>query len=190
MLSEKPERVRMWSFRHAPREFQSLFWQGKDSDWVAHAPESERQAIESSLLQWRPVYPVQSTELADRSVVYHGAPREALDLIAEHGAPVTGSLSTGQERRTGIRVAISCPSRYKTPTEIGFGHTIDISISGIAFSTESLLEGDSEVSLRVKWPIRLESGLPVELNAVGKLARAESMKAAMQIDSVNFSIES
>ena len=180
----------MWSFRHAPREFQSLFREGKDTDWVAHAPESERQAIEPSLLQWRTVYPVQSAELADRSVVYHGAPREALDLIAEHGAPVTGSLSAGQERRTGIRVAITCPSRYKTPTETGFGHTIDISITGIAFTTESLLASNSEITLRVKWPIRLESGVAVELNAVGKLARAEPMKAAMQIDSMNFSIES
>jgi hypothetical protein len=179
----------MWSFRHAPREFRSLFRQGKDTDWVAHAPESERQAIESSLLQWRPVYPVQSTELADRSVVYHGSPREALDLIAESGAPVTGSLSTDRERRTGIRVTITCPSRYQTPTKIGVGHTIDISITGIAFTTESLLAGNTEVTLRVKWPIRLESGLPVELNAVGKLARAEPMKAAMQIDSMNFSIE-
>jgi hypothetical protein len=179
----------MWSFRHAPREFQTLFPEGKDPDWVAHAPESERQAIESSLLQWRPIYPVQSTELADRSVVYHGAPREALDLIAEHGAPATGSHSTIQERRTGIRVAMTHPSRYKTPTEIGFGHTIDMSITGIAFTTESLLVRNTEVTLRVKWPIRLESGLPVELYAVGKLARAEPMKAAMQIDSMSFSID-
>lgn len=179
----------MWSFRQAPPEFQTLFREGKDTDWVAHAPESERQAIEPSLLQWRPVYPVQSAELADRSVVYHGAPREALDLIAEIDAPVAGSPSTGQERRTANRVAMTCPSRYKTPAEIGFGHTIDISTTGIAFTTESLLARNLEVTLRVKWPIRLESGAPVELYAVGKLARAEPMKAAMQIDSMSFSIE-
>ena len=179
----------MWSFRHAPREFRTLFREGKDTDWVAHAPESERQAIESSLLQWRPVYPVRSTELADRSVVYHGAPREALNLIAEHGAPVAGPLSANQERRKGIRVTIICPSRYQTSTEIGFGHTIDMSITGIAFTTESSLAGHPEITLRVKWPVRLESGLPVELNAVGKLARAERMKAAMHIDTMSFSIE-
>jgi hypothetical protein len=189
MASEKSERVRMWSFRQAPREFQTLFREGKDTDWVAHAPESERQAIEPSLLQWRPVYPVQSTELADRSVVYHGAPSDALDLIAEHGSPVTGSLSPSQERRKGIRVAMTCPSRYNTHTEIGFGHTIDISVSGIAFTTESLLARNTDVTLRVKWPIRLESGVPVALYAVGKLARAEPMKAAMQIDSMSFAIE-
>jgi len=180
----------MWSFRQAPREFQMLFREGKDADWLAHAPESERPAIESSLLQWRTVYPVQSTELADRSVVYHGAPREALDLIAESGAPVTGALFTSQERRTGIRVAMSCPSRYKTPAKTGVGHTIDISVTGIAFTTESLLARNSEVTLRAQWPIRLESGVPVELFAVGKLARVELMKAAMQIDNMGFSIES
>lgn len=179
----------MWSFRQAPHEFQMLFREGRDTDWVAHAPEAERQAIESTLLQWRPIYPVQSTELADRSVVYHGAPREALDSIAERGAPVIGSLSASQERRTGIRMAVSCPSRYKTPAKTGFGHTIDMSTTGIAFTTESMLARNTEVTLRVKWPIRLESGVPVELYAVGKLARAEPMKAAMRIDSMNFSIE-
>ncbi len=142
----------MWSFRHAPREFRTLFREGKDTDWVAHAPESERQAIESSLLQWRPVYPVQLTELADRSVVYHGVPREALDLIAEHGLPVAGSLPANQERRTGIRVTNICPSRYRTSTELGFGHSIDMSTTGIAFTTESLLAGNTEITLRVKWP--------------------------------------
>jgi len=32
-------------------------------------------------LQWRPVYLVQFTELADHSVVYRGAPSEALESI-------------------------------------------------------------------------------------------------------------
>src|SRR5690349_16248113 len=188
MPSDKPEQVRMWSFRQAPREFQTLFPDGKDNDWLAHLPESERQAVEPSMLQWRPVYLVQFTELADHSVVYRGAPSEALEPITRHAAPVPGPLP-GPERRTGKRVEMACPSTYRTPTGIGFGHTIDISRTGIAFTTETLLARNSEVTLRVSWPVHLEGGVPVEFRAVGRLARAEPMKAAMQMDSVSFSLE-
>jgi hypothetical protein len=179
----------MWSFFHSPREFQRLFPEGRDSDWVAHVPESERHAVEFSLLQWRPIYPVRLMELKDRSVVYHGAPREALDLIAERGKPLIGPLPSGRERRTAARVQIDCPTRYETPQQFGFGHTIDMSATGIAFTTETLLARDTEVTLRMTWPVRLEGGVPVEFYAVGKLARAEQMKAALQMDSMRFSIE-
>jgi hypothetical protein len=188
MPSEKPE-VRMWSFPQTPREFQTLFRQGKDSDWVAHVPKTERQSIESSLLQWRPVYPVQSIELEDRSVVYHGAPRMALELLTEHSMPGSRPLPPSQERRTGIRLQVAYPSRYMTPTQVGFGHTVDISRTGIAFTTETLLARNTGVTLRMRWPVRLEGGVPVEFHAVGKLARTEPTKAAMKIDGVSFSIE-
>jgi hypothetical protein len=189
MASETPKRVRMWSFRKAPPEFQRLFPEGRDSDWVAHVPESELPAVEPSLVQWRPVYGVRSVELKDRSVVSHGAPREALEMIAERGKPITGPLPEGQERRTAMRVQLECPSQYTTRDQMGFGHTIDMSRTGIAFTTEALLARDTEVTLRVTWPVRLEGGVPVQLYAVGKLARAEPTKAAMHMDSFGFSIE-
>ena len=188
MASENSNRVRMWSFRRAPREFQRLFPEGRDSDWVAHVPEPERDAVESSLLQWRPVYTVRFAKLADRSIVYFGAPRDALQLIGERGM-LADPLPAGRERRAAVRVRIECPSQYATPQHVGFGHTIDMSSTGVAFTTETLLAQDAEVTLHVAWPVRLEGGGPVEFSAVGKLARAEPMKAAMQMDSVSFSIK-
>jgi len=183
MTSETPQRIRMWSFRQAPLEFQSLFPEGSDSDWVAHVPEPERPVVESSLLQWRPVYPVRVTELADRSTIYFGAPRNALESIGERSKLITDPHPVGQERRRAARVRIECPSRYETPQQAGFGHTIDISSKGVAFTTENMLARNTEVSLHVTWPVRLEGDVPVELYAVGKLVRAEQMKAAMQMDS-------
>jgi len=179
----------MWSFYKSPREFQRLFLEGRDSDWVAHVPESERHAVESSLMHWRPVYPVRLVELKDRSAVFHGAPRLALELIAERSKPLIGPLPTGQERRAAVRVQIDCPTRYEALQQFGFGHTIDMSTTGIAFTTETLLARDTEVTLQMTWPVRLEGGVPVEFCAAGKLARAEPVKAAMQMDSVRFSIE-
>lgn len=178
----------MWSFGQAPPEFRTLFPEGRDSDWVVHVPESDRHEVEFPLLQWRPVYPVRSTELADRSVVYFGAPREALKLIAERGERIATPLPPGQERRTAVRVRIECPSRYQTPKQTGLGYTIDMSSTGIAFTTETFLARNTHVTLRVTWPVRLEGDVPVEFHAAGKLARSEPAKAAMQMDSMSFSI--
>ena len=189
MAPETPDRVRMWSFRHAPREFQRLFPGGEDSDWVAHLPESERQAVEPSILQWRPVYPVSLKELVDRSVVYSGAPRQAVQLIPGGRALIAEPLPSGQERRAAARVPIECRSQYETSTRGGSGHTIDMSSTGIAFTTETLLARNSKVTLHVSWPVRLEGGVPVAFYAMGELVRAEPMKAAMQVDRIGFSIK-
>lgn len=189
MAPETPKRVRMWSFPQAPAELQALFPEATDSDWVVHAPAADRDAIESSLLQWRPVYPVRSAEQADGSVVYLGTPHEAVNQIANRGTLITGPLPAGHERRTAVRVRMECPSRYQTPQQAGFGHTVDMSSTGIAFTTETMLAPGSPVTLHVTWPVGLEGGVPVEFYAVGKLARAEAMKAAMHMDRMGFSIE-
>jgi hypothetical protein len=183
--------VRVWAFRESPPEFQRLFPGGGDADWVAHAPVSERQYAENSLLRWRPIYPVRSMELADRSVVYWGAQTEAMASLAKWGKPVSASPE-GQERRRGVRVQIECPSRYETqsePKQLGIGQTIDLGSGGICFTTESLLPKNIEATLWVKWPVPLEDAVPVELRAVGKLVRAEAMKAVLQMERLSFSIE-
>ena len=146
--------------------------------------------ILGELLAKAPRLVLRSAEHADGSMVYFGTPREAVSLIADRGTTIRGPLTAGHERRTAVRVRIECPSRYRTPQHAGFGHTVDMSSTGIAFTTESTLAPDSPVTLHVTWPIRLEGGEPVEFYAAGKLARTESMKAAMAMDRVGFSIES
>lgn len=187
MSPETPKRVRTWPFRRAPVKFQKLFPSGSDLDWVAHVPESERDAVEPTVLQWRPVYPVRLAELADRSVVYLGAPRQAVDLCRGREI-VTQPPPAGLERRMAPRVQMECPSRYETSTRTGFGHTIDLSSTGIAFTTETLLASNTKVTLDVNWPVRLEGDVPVEFHASGELVRVEPVKAAMQVDQVGFSI--
>jgi hypothetical protein len=191
MASEPPKLVSMWCFRQAPPEFQELFPQGWGSDWVAYVPPAQRQILEPSLQRWRVVYPIGSIELPDRSVVYWGAPRRALQSVTEQGKSVTGGPPAGNERRAAVRVRAVYPSRYEThsePRQVGRGHTIDLSNNGIAFTTESLLPANAMITLRVEWPLRLEGGVPIELSAVGTLARTEAMGAALQLDSMSFSI--
>lgn len=182
----------MWSFHQAPPEFRELFPEGEGTDWVVYVPPPQRRVLEPSLMRWRRVYPVRSTELADRSVVYWGAPREAMRLITAERVTPTGEAPYGEERRAEVRVRVAYPSRYEThsePKHIGMGCTIDMSPSGIAFTTEALLPVNAAITLHVRWPVRLEGGVPVELHAVGRLARTEATRAALHLDSMNVSIE-
>jgi hypothetical protein len=191
MALDTAPRVRIWRFRGAPPEFQELFPEGRDEDWVAHVAEAELLTVGPSLLGWRRVYPVKSMVLADGSVVYCGAPREAMAFISGLGDLVSGTSPSGEERRTAPRVRIECPLRYEThsePVQAGQGHTIDMSSSGISFSTRSFLQISSLVSLFVTWPVRLEGDVPIELRAIGRLVRVEAMKAALRLENISFAI--
>ena len=190
MAADTGNRIQMWPFRRAPVDFQSLFSSGAEADWLVHVPAVERELAESLLLRWQRIYPVERRELADGNWIYWGAQTEALASLVQWGT-ATGDSPAGQERRAGTRVRIACPTRYETPAEpkhSGRGQTIDIGSGGIAFTTESWLPSDAEVIVRVTWPVPLEGDVPVELRAVGKLARAEPMKAALRMEDLTFSI--
>jgi hypothetical protein len=191
MASATPNLVAIWSFHHAPPEYRELFPEGGETDWVAYVPLEERSVLEPLLLRWQGVYPVRLKELADRSAVYYGAPREAMRLVAQQSTSVISETPAGKDRRAAVRVPVELLSCYEThsePAQVGVGHTIDMSHSGIAFTTESLLPTNTEVTLHVTWPVRLEGGVPVELRAFGRLVRAEARKAALQLDSMSVSI--
>jgi hypothetical protein len=185
---ETPKRVSIWSFHQAPPEFRESFPESGPHDWVVYVPLAERPIMEPSLLRWRDVYPVRSTELPDQSAVFCGAPSEAMRLIVEQGHSINGRKGT--DRRAAARVPIAYPSRYELsePKQSGMGRTIDMSSAGIAFTTESLLPPNARVTLHVEWPVRLDGNVPVELHASGRLARSESTRAAMQLESVSFSV--
>ena len=191
MAADTPQFVTMWTFTQAPPEFRKLFPEGGKADWVAYVPGSQRQTLEPTLLQWQGIYPIRSTELSDRSIVYWGAPREAMRLITEPCNPAIGRTTVEQERRASIRVPMVCRIRYEThsdPKYVGIGHTIDMSNAGIAFTTESLLPANEPITLHVAWPVRLNGDVPIELHAAGRLARTESMRAALQLDTMSLSI--
>jgi len=112
-------------------------------------------------------------------------------LVTKQDHPVTRTELQGEERRAAVRVQLVFPSRYEThsePKQVGTGHTIDVSSSGIAFTTESQLPTNVKLTLHLKWPFRLPGDVPIELRAVGRLARAETLKAALHLDSVSFAI--
>jgi hypothetical protein len=71
---------------------------------------------------------------------------------------------------------------------MGAGRVIDMSSSGVFFTTESLLRRNTRVALHVAWPVRLDGDVPVELFAEGKLVRTERTRAALQYDRIAFRV--
>lgn len=65
------DQVRTWSFGEAPLEFQALFPEGSDQDWVTHVPASVRHVFEPFLMGRQRTYTLKSKELPGRNVVYY-----------------------------------------------------------------------------------------------------------------------
>lgn len=186
-------RIQSWPFRKTPARLQALFPEGKEMDWVASVPAPLADITESHFLRLRQLHPVSSVRLADGRVVYCGAPRESITLIADQNAkPNVVTPFDDRERRNGTRVPLACTVRYEigssTHKKTGVGRTIDMSSSGVLFTTQSLLRTNTRVALHVAWPIRLEGDLPVELFAEGKVVRTEPLRAAIKYDQIAFRV--
>jgi len=192
MDSDTLPQIRIWPFRNAPAEMQALFPKGSDDDWVVHVARPELLPLaEHSLLRWRRIFPVSEAMHPRGGVVYWGAETQGLASIVESGKPPIGTPPPGDERRMAPRVPLEFPIRYETGTEpqqVGFGHTVDVSVTGISFTTESWLPVGGNATIYVTWPVRLEGDIPVVFSAAGRLVRSDATKAAVQLETTNFSI--
>ena len=190
MMAFEMPRVRFWQFRKASSRLQALFREGKDTDWVASVPESMASFVEPYFARWRKLHPMSSVQLPDGSIVYWGAPRESITLIADRYPQPDGVAPPGGERRIGVRVPLACATWYETGSpahkKTGVGRIIDMSSSGVSFTTESSLRRGTRVALHITWPVQLEGEVPVELFAAGKLVRTEQTRAALQYDRIAF----
>ncbi len=183
-------RIRLWPFRKAPARLKAIFDEGRDTDWVAIVPDSITSVIEPYFLRLRQLHPVSSVRLPDGSAVYWGAPRESIALVqTQHPLP-SAAPPPDKERRIGVRVPLECAMWYETGSPAhhrrGQGRVLNMSSTGVAFTTESLLRRNTRVALHVQWPLRLEADVPVELFASGKIVRAEPSRAALAFDQISF----
>jgi hypothetical protein len=189
MAAEIP-RIQIWSFGHAPARMTALFPEGRDPDWIASVPAQVPPSAALHLLRWGAIYPIAARSLPEETI-YWGVPREAAVLAGtEHGV-FPAARPRDFEQRTGVRVALRCPVRFDTPSlrgEMASGETINISSTGILFTTDTPLEAARPISLYAAWPIRLEDNLPLEMVASGTLVRTTDRLAAMRMGMVTFRI--
>ena len=96
------------------------------------------------------------------------------------------------ERRSCDRFPIERDVRYKVfgthknVMQIGLGKSLNMSSSGVLFTTESILREGQRVELAVSWPVLLDNMLPLKLVASGRLVRSQGTQAAMSIDKYEF----
>ena len=95
-----------------------------------------------------------------------------------------------EERRSAVRFPIEREAKYRvynrSTIEVGTGHTVNMSSTGVLFTTQRLLAPGERVELSVKWPAQLDNKCPLKLVVVGRVVRAVQATAAIIIERYEF----
>ena len=96
-----------------------------------------------------------------------------------------------RERRGKRRFLIEQEVRYKMLygqriAETGVGKTMNISSSGVWFSTENMLTTGMPVELSMTWPVLLNESCPMKLMIYGCVVRSNEKGAAVAIERYEF----
>jgi hypothetical protein len=102
-----------------------------------------------------------------------------------------GSFNSERERRAKHRFQINQEIRYKMLygqriAETGLGRTVNISSSGVWFSTENMLTAGMPVELSMTWPVLLNDSCPMKLMIYGCVVRSNEKGAAVAIERYEF----
>jgi hypothetical protein len=68
----------------------------------------------------------------------------------------------------------------------GLGQTINISSTGVLFSTDELLSPGRKIRVAISWPAQLDSSVSLQLVARGRIVRCDGSNAAVQIERYEF----
>jgi hypothetical protein len=99
------------------------------------------------------------------------------------------------DRRQSDRFPITREVRYRvlnkrSGEEIGDGRTINISSSGVLFTSAHLLLPGRRLELSISWPAQLDNKCALKLVARGRVIRSEEGCAAMEILQYEFRTQS
>ncbi len=101
------------------------------------------------------------------------------------------STSNERERRSKKRFVIEQEVRYKMLygqriAETGTGKTMNISSSGVWFTTENMLTTGMPVEISMNWPVLLNETCPMKLMIYGCVVRSNEKGAAVAIERYEF----
>ena len=99
--------------------------------------------------------------------------------------------SNERERRAKRRFVIEQEVRYKMLygqriAETGVGKTMNISSSGVWFTTENMLTSGMPVEISMNWPVLLNETCPMKLMIYGCVVRSNEKGAAVAIERYEF----
>jgi hypothetical protein len=99
------------------------------------------------------------------------------------------------DRRHSDRFPIEREVRYRVITkrggdEAGDGKTVNISSSGVLFTSEHILLPGRRLELSISWPAQLNNKCALKLVARGRVVRFEQGRAAIEIQQYEFRTQS
>ena len=104
--------------------------------------------------------------------------------------PLLDEDTATAERRGNDRFPIESELRYKLldgkAPETGLGRTLNMSSSGVLFTSEAKLPVGRRVEVSVDWPAELNENCGLKLVAQGRVIRSCTENAAIRIDKYDF----
>jgi hypothetical protein len=99
------------------------------------------------------------------------------------------------DRRQSDRFPIEREVRYRALNkrggeEAGEGQSLNMSSSGVLFTSEHLLLPGRRMELAISWPAQLDNKTPLKLVARGRVVRFEEGRAALEIQQYEFRTQS
>lgn len=104
---------------------------------------------------------------------------------------VVNAAKHRQDRRSSDRFPIEREVRFqvlsrKTGDETGTGTTINMSSSGVLFTTDKVLLPGRRLEVSISWPAQLDNVCPLKLVARGRVVRYDAGAAAIEIQQYEF----
>ena len=95
------------------------------------------------------------------------------------------------DRRSSDRFSIEREVRYKVLNkkngeESGIGKTVNMSSTGVLFTTDQMLLPGRRIEVSISWPAQLNAKCALRLVARGRVVRFDDGKAAMEIQQYEF----
>lgn len=100
-------------------------------------------------------------------------------------------VKDANDRRGSDRFPIEREVRYKvlskrSADEAGSGRTVNMSSSGVLFTSDHFLLPGKRVEVSISWPAQLNNKTNLKLVARGRVVRCEDGKAALEIQQYEF----
>lgn len=98
--------------------------------------------------------------------------------------------SQRSDRRSAVRFPIAQEVRYRVLSRnsvgAGAGRTLNISSTGVLFTTQHPLSPGDRLELSINWPAQLDHRCPLKLVTAGRVVRFDNGNAAITIDRYEF----
>jgi hypothetical protein len=108
------------------------------------------------------------------------------------GTETSSSPAKGaSDRRSADRFPIEREVRFKMLSkrqggDVGLGTTLNMSSSGVLFTTDRALLPGKRVEMAISWPAQLDNRMSLKLVARGRVVRCEAGTAAVEIQQYEF----